>query len=341
MSGSKKIISSKVLLQGFAKVLLCLFLTGRFISHQSWAKENKPSSPKSIKKSVKETPTPKPSPDPKLPELKYKDTTCLTSGCHGEIKKRPILHNPLTTDECTVCHEVETSSAEAKSDKLPGKHPVLKKLSQEDKVTLCVNCHGDVVKNTSANFHNMSQMEKGCLTCHESHPKEKNPKLLKNPSTEETCRSCHDSSISPAIYPTKPVSLHEPYKSGNCTECHKVHGSDVEFTLKSQPTELAFCQDCHALDLKATTDNSTEFRNGSQSLHSFHIVGIKKNYNCKTCHEVHWSTQNSLIKKEFKIRGTVMPIQFKKEEDGGSCATVCHRVKRYNRTEAVKNVSDQ
>jgi hypothetical protein len=128
-----------------------------------------------------------------------------------------------------------------------------------------------------------------------------------------------------------------------------VHGSDKAKLLTKkyaegvyQPFsagEAALCFDCHKPELATTrtAQSETSFRNGDRNLHYLHLMGQKKQRSCRTCHDVHGSHQEKLVRSAFSYKSYELPIQYRKNENGGSCTTACHKEMRYDRTRVIEN----
>lgn len=303
--------------------------------------------------------------------------TCSTSECHANLSTKKFLHGPMKSKGCTVCHQVEKVG----SIHLGGKaHPIVKKnsiseinaeclvchdefqvtktktahtaiekkscvgchnphqsdqknlLSLDAKKELCLTCHEDKAQQLkTATYHIIDKMEKGCLSCHETHVSNGPYKLLKAKTPEELCLGCHNK-----IKVSNLANVHRPVLDQHCIKCHDVHGSNRKNILKLEYTKEnpELCLTCHGL-------KSTKFRNGSEDLHLLHLNDTKNKKSCRTCHNPHQSSQEHLINTEFEAHGVLVPMNFKKIPQGGTCTTTCHKTFEYNRAEKVKNESDR
>jgi predicted CXXCH cytochrome family protein len=140
---------------------------------------------------------------------------------------------------------------------------------------------------------------------------------------------------------------HGPIRDGNCTACHESHAGDKFRLLKeSYPAEFyapfdldtfKLCFRCHISDLVLSKSGSglTQFRDGDRNLHFLH-VNRAKGRTCRSCHEVHASKRPAHIREAvpFGTGEWMLPINFQKTPDGGSCMPGCHEARTYTRTRA-------
>lgn len=257
--------------------------------------------------------------------------------CHETVKREASyssLHYPFD-DDCSNCHE--THSAEASG------------LLNEKMPDLCYMCH-DMQSSleSAAVVHKAVNDDKACANCHSPHASEQGMLLLKN--GKELCLDCH----SEAIEGEERVlsNIGEKVKEGNfihaaieldgCSVCHLPHASEQPFLLNSAFPEGLYaeakvenfdlCFLCHdpQLMLRAVTTTATNFRNGDQNMHFFHIKGVKGR-NCNLCHDMHGSANEHLIAEKVWFGQWEMPVEFIVNENGGSCLTGCHAEKQYVR----------
>jgi predicted CXXCH cytochrome family protein len=137
-------------------------------------------------------------------------------------------------------------------------------------------------------------------------------------------------------------SVHPPIETDGCVICHNPHFSDKNFLLagnfpsgnyaKAIPENFDLCFTCHDSELMMakTTVTATNFRNGNHNLHFIHING-DRGRNCTICHDVHGSPNEKLIKNSVPFGQWTMNLNYKINENGGSCATGCHGLKQYSR----------
>jgi predicted CXXCH cytochrome family protein len=262
------------------------------------------------------------------------NATCLL--CHEDKNGKGFAfsHKAIEEKTCTSCHNPHGSD-----------NKELLKISPT--FELCLSCHNGFRYQEHGGHQSIIGENKSCFNCHESHfAHEKN--LLKR-KTSQLCLQCHDKEMNRAggqqitniknqmdISPHK----HKPFAEGKCQSCHKPHGSgDSAFLLKTYTkVEHPLCLECHKnMDAEERTIEATQFRNGNLNLHYFHLHGVKNPLNCQTCHEVHASNQEMLIRASADYNFWKLPIQYRKLPEGGTCLTACHKDKVYSRTTPFVN----
>jgi predicted CXXCH cytochrome family protein len=265
------------------------------------------------------------------------DSPCFK--CHYVQKKvfaEGTVHNPVSESDCGSCH----------ADHGPTNKLVL----TEEIPQLCFGCH-DEIKGS----HVHDPVGSGeCLECHKVHNSERKKLLAK--ASPDLCYGCHDD------FNSKPT-VHSPVAEGDCGACHDGHKAEYASLLKksysreryTEYSEKAYelCFECHEVKTfqQASTQDATEFRNGTANLHYVHVVdrleGTKyriekkqKRMTCNGCHFVHGSDQPRLIRPSLS-RGemTLYTISFKKSENGGTCVVGCHKTREYSRLNPVTEVS--
>jgi predicted CXXCH cytochrome family protein len=166
---------------------------------------------------------------------------------------------------------------------------------------------------------------------------------------------CHDKEIE--VAPNKKLKnigevlaaskfKHGPIREGDCLPCHNAHAT-VNYRLLKEvfPEEFykgfdvknyTLCFTCHqktlVLDEKTTT--LTGFRDGNVNLHFVHVNKEIKGRTCRACHEIHASNLPKHIRRSvpFGSGGWLLPINFEKSENGGTCSPGCHKTLGYDRT---------
>lgn len=136
--------------------------------------------------------------------------------------------------------------------------------------------------------------------------------------------------------------LHGPVAQKNCTPCHSVHGGDyANLMIRPFPDDFyapftvgtyALCFGCHDSTMvleKVSTD--TQFRNGDENLHYFHVNDPVKGRSCRACHAEHASNNPFHIRDSVPFGKWTMRIIFKQTATGGSCLTGCHQERSYDR----------
>ncbi|WP_242132129.1 cytochrome c3 family protein [Aestuariivivens marinum] len=263
----------------------------------------------------------------------------LCYSCHTEIKEQfglKYVHKPAKNGECAECHEVHSSN-----------DPKLVFTQAPD---LCFFCHSDFDDNraTAKSVHTASYTGEACLQCHSPHASKERRLLVGN--NRELCLNCHnkilkkeDGTLLANIEKHLSESTHEHRALGrSCTGCHSPHLSEMERLLKENFTignyvegiedNFALCFQCHDTDLLnvETTTVGTEFREGDHNLHYLHVNKIKGR-NCTNCHDVHGANNTKLIAATVKFGRWDMPLNFIENDNGGTCATGCHKEQSYVR----------
>lgn len=264
----------------------------------------------------------------------------LCFSCHEEeqktISNNKYVHKPVARGECSECHEVHSSNDS--------------KLIFSKSPDLCYFCHDKIETaiSKSAFTHSVASEEGGCITCHSPHSSSEKKILVAKEKT--LCLDCHDktiekdgrkiTNINKLIAESK---VQHPALDDGCSVCHNPHASENKFLLNiAYPTgnyapgteeNYDLCFGCHDTDLLLleTTKYATQFRDGERNLHYLHVNKKQKGRTCVNCHSVHGSSREHLIPETVKFGGWNMPLKFKPFDDGGSCASGCHKEERYTR----------
>jgi predicted CXXCH cytochrome family protein len=254
----------------------------------------------------------------------------LCLNCHQIQQNEKSVHTPVAEGLCLSCHNPHSSE----------KAGLLKKFEGNN---ICYSCH-DLKKEISTNMHD--PVEKGqCGKCHEPH-NSKFPKLLKG-NEKELCLQCHnrplkkdDKTIENIKVRMNSKFVHAPVSKDECSSCHNPHGSPndalviFEFHNKTYVYEreksAGLCFSCHSEEmLSASNPEATNFKNGNLNLHFVH-VNREKARNCTICHDIHGSNEPKQINQSVKFGKWMLPINFKKSENGGSCSSGCHKTESYH-----------
>ncbi len=199
--------------------------------------------------------------------------------CHvafQEKLKRPFLHTPVKTGDCSGCHNPHTSShgklldddpsricSRCHGEMAPKTAKSRHKVVAEGRCTachdphasankwnlvkagndLCFGCHRDMEQAVTKARFKHSPVEKGCLTCHDPHASRESDHLVKN-DVPGLCLGCHRAD-KPAF-----AQRHADYPvaKGRCTSCHSPHGSDKAVFLYAnvhRPVANRMCGQCH------------------------------------------------------------------------------------------------
>ena len=265
----------------------------------------------------------------------------LCYSCHEDIQEdltdAQVVHGPLSVG-CTPCHDVH--------------RPLAGKGLKKSGADLCMGCHANFKNKFSSMSERHSKLrdKKDCLRCHLPHVSSRKS-LLAN-TDQKLCLTCHKDNIqSPrgrlikglSAQMVKNAHLHGPLSSQKCTPCHEPHGNDqFNFVRKAYPSmfyspyetkSYALCFSCHDSSLADTsqTTSATKFRDGSVNLHYVHVNKVKKGRTCRTCHSPHASKNPHMLADSVPFGKWKLPIGFREEKDGGTCASGCHLTKTYNR----------
>ncbi|MGZ3650766.1 MAG: cytochrome c3 family protein [Bdellovibrionota bacterium] len=262
------------------------------------------------------------------------NSVCIT--CHDDKAGTglPVAHSPVVNKNCTTCHNPHGSRTEHL-------------LKAESVSALCVSCHKDIGKADHGGHTSVLTEGRSCVFCHDPHFAH-HDKLLRE-DQKSLCLSCHGKQVKKKDGETliavgrqlseSPVQ-HKPFHEGRCSECHDQHGSSAHRFLRKpfSDTDPALCLGCHKESaFSAASGAATQFRNGDENLHYFHLHQQNQTISCKSCHEVHAGTQPKLIRTQFTFNGWQVPIQFAKTPSGGTCTSACHGEKKYDRIEASHN----
>jgi predicted CXXCH cytochrome family protein len=227
-----------------------------------------------------------------------------------------------------------------------------------EKRQLCGECHDDIVDTaeTSAVDHAPSVTGDECLNCHSPHASG-NPGILLEPQ-RDLCLTCHDKAVKSGdstlmdmkSWLMENEEWHQPIREDDCAGCHQPHGS-ANFRLLVEPFPSTFyarfdvalyglCFSCHE-EAKVTVERTrtlTAFRDGNRNLHSLHVNKEKRGRTCRACHDLHASPNPLHIRQEVPYGKWLMPINFQKNETGGSCHPGCHEIKSYDRNAKDRRV---
>jgi len=164
---------------------------------------------------------------------------CFT--CHGDKQPQPdqlLLHAPVRTGRCIVCHDPHGSSSE---------HLLQRGVdSREAAENLCLGCHADIKAQIDKPVGH-GAVDLGCATCHATHKSEPagaEGVFHLTQAEPELCQTCHD----PADAALQEAHLGQPIARAACTECHNPHGSEQTKLLNNfvhSPFADKQCDLCH------------------------------------------------------------------------------------------------
>jgi predicted CXXCH cytochrome family protein len=272
-------------------------------------------------------------------------TLCFS--CHREmseqLKSVRVKHKPVMEGECSQCHDAHAADFPKQTRQAP--------------MAMCTGCHeheriGKLAKDAKYK-HTIVTSDQACLNCHTAHGSTIASLMRSEP--QKVCMSCHATPVKSGTRTIAGVAevndpktvKHGPIQQGNCSGCHNVHGGEIS-RLLTKPYSEAFyqsfevekydlCFSCHDKQLvqTASTKGLTGFRNGERNLHFVHVNMADRGRSCRACHETHASRQPLHIRESVPYGSWQLPINFKREAAGGSCAPGCHQAYTYNRDNPV------
>ena len=268
--------------------------------------------------------------DPGEEYMLTKSVPDLCSGCHDIKKQNKSEHAPFMNGECLTCHNPHGSNTKGL-------------LKQNDGKVICTLCHE--FSGAGVNMHRPA--EKGeCIKCHEPHGSAQD-NLLKS-DEKSLCYTCHNRALKSGTNSVANIKqkagmkfVHEPVLKQECSLCHDPHASVNEKLLifvyqnntyvYQKEKSVALCFSCHSEDIISDKPKATLFSNGRINLHYVH-VNRDKSRNCNICHDSHGSNEQYLINQSVQFNKWMLPINFTKTENGGKCASGCHKPLTYERT---------
>jgi len=141
----------------------------------------------------------------------------LCNQCHDDFnKKNTTIHGPITTGNCTACHNPHQSK--------------LKNLLKLDGQELCFNCHTETLVEDSKVHKDIENIN--CIECHNPHGSSQKFNL-----ESKSCYKCHDN------FEKELTILHGPVANDSCSKCHDSHSSSSENLLIKNGEQL--CYNCH------------------------------------------------------------------------------------------------
>lgn len=188
-----------------------------------------------------------------------KGKVCLT--CHPAFQdklKRPFVHTPVRTGECSECHNPHASS-----------HG---KLLAVDSAKICSRCH-TVVPPKAASVHRVVG-DGNCTVCHDPHASDARAVLLQ--AGDKLCFRCHER-IERAVGQAR--FKHTPVAQG-CTGCHLPHASANAPALLKEAVP-ALCVRCHKTTAPLFTRQHMGYPVAASS--------------CTTCHNPHGSAKKGIL----------------------------------------------
>ncbi len=222
---------------------------------------------------------------------------CYSCHEHDNIKKlvetSTFVHGALTEkDSCNACHL--------------GHGSVLPALLADKEKTLCLSCHGELLR-----------MDDGRILADMACLLKENPRHH-GPIRDGKCAPCHESHAS--MYPGL-LTLEYP---------RSIYAS---FSVKA----YALCFKCHIEQLAVDEPGigATEFRDTERNLHALHVNKETRGRTCSTCHDVHASARPFHMRETvpFGPRGWKIEVNYTRLANGGTCSPGCHETQAYDRGE--------
>ncbi len=205
------------------------------------------------------------------------DESCNAKGCHDDLAKKKVLHDPFT-DDCESCHEPNGNEHPASGG---NEFSLVDELPE-----LCYQCHDE--QNTMETIH--PPVDDGeCLSCHSPHSSDL-PGLIIESENGNICLDCHDLELAQIV--------HNPVKDNKCTSCHEPHQSANAALLKQQSPEL--CLSCHQAQSEEMDNESVHpaFEEDCLNCHQPHSAEKPKLLTkdapelCTDCHDMDMSAEN-------------------------------------------------
>ncbi|NOX90394.1 MAG: hypothetical protein GXO77_15395 [Calditrichaeota bacterium] len=270
------------------------------------------------------------------PSLLKSERPELCFECHDDFREKLNMSSvhPAFEGDCLDCHNPHVSQVEyLLASRVPD---------------LCFDCHESQSPSDSSKYkvHGVQKEGMPCMSCHDPHASENEP-ILKDDNAK-VCLSCHSpgrlgvkwSAIDMASIIRNAKVTHPPLEDDGCLDCHQVHQEKFPYLLVAKfpatayavgkAENFALCFECHDSAIIKKRSRVTNFRNGKENLHAFH-VNRQKGRSCALCHEVHGSKAPHLIADKVRFGEWKMPINYKATPNGGSCAPGCHIPKTYKR----------
>jgi DmsE family decaheme c-type cytochrome len=204
--------------------------------------------------------------------------TCAT--CHDEVSKgfagnphakMAAMHGDKSVT-CENCHGAGKAHVDGGGDTSKIFNPA--KASAKDVDAKCLTCHASAHPNFDRSPHAKANV--GCASCHSVHANGKTEHLLKA-SQPQLCYQCH-TDVKPAFN----MPFHHKVNEGlvQCGDCHNVHGTFGNASLKSTADQNAVCTKCH-------TDTRGPF--------VFEHAAVKGE-GCMSCHTPHGSQNARMLR---------------------------------------------
>ena len=184
--------------------------------------------------------------------------------------KEYFFHTPKNEEPCRLCHENELKKG-AKS-------------LQDEHLPACYTCHKRIM---DVKYAHGPAAVWACEPCHTGSSEQKTngvPVPVVN-----VCRICHTEALDK--WQSDPYG-HAPTITGKCAICHDPHGSDENFFLKRESTDL--CGTCHEDKVKyphVITKKSGMGHPVKMDSERY----VKKHISCASCHNPHAENNPNLL----------------------------------------------
>jgi len=252
----------------------------------------------------------------------------LCSTCHNVMNGKMSTHAPASVGKCLDCHNPHGSNTKG----------LMKSDNHND---VCSSCHD--FSNHGSSLH-YPVLNNECSKCHDAHSSDR--LFLLNDEPNKQCLNCHSKSITKDSVTLDNIKhkiqhkfVHAPMNKDVCTSCHDPHTSQQDDLLIfeyhdetyvfERDKSISLCFSCHSEDLISNnTPEATGFRDEDKNLHFIH-VNRDKSRNCTVCHDAHGSNTEFIINQSVQYGKWILPINFTKSENGGTCESGCHRKLSY------------
>lgn len=185
--------------------------------------------------------------------------------------KEYIFHTPGKNKYCFLCHENELKKG-AKSRK-------------DVTMPACYTCHRRMMA-VRKNFHGPAAVW-ACDTCH-TESTEQRVNGVPDPEVN-VCRTCHTEEV--GMWQSETYG-HGPTMTGKCTICHDPHGSDENFFLKKESTDL--CGNCHA-DKLLYPHVISGYTGKGHPVKLDTDKYVRRHISCASCHNPHAENNHYLL----------------------------------------------
>jgi predicted CXXCH cytochrome family protein len=220
-------------------------------------------------------------------------TKCVA--CHGSLFQGKANVHPPAREDCTSCHDVQTSATGTAITLAAGG------------TALCLTCHDALAAAAGGKLETPhAPVTDSCTSCHDPHASAV-PRLLRA-RTGELCATCHDAAGLQASHGgqiTASVScvrchsphgsahrkmlagtvVHAPFADKSCAACHR---PPMGGRTRLQGRAVALCASCHG-DIPASAPAGGSWHPA--------LEGSRNASGCLSCHDPHLSPNRKLLVK--------------------------------------------